>query len=58
MIQNEFRQSDQKTKFLIDTGYVMITKILMEKIKTLTNFLKYKINLDLQIFYLVVLILK
>ena len=51
MIQNEFRQSDQKTKFLIDTGYVYDYKDTNGKNKNINHiFSKYKVNLDLQNF--------
>ena len=45
MIQNEFRQSDQKTKFLIDTGYVYDYKDTNGKKKNINHiFSKYKVN--------------
>ena len=51
MIQNEFRQSDQKTKFLLDTGYVYDYKDSNGKKKNINHiFSKYKVNLDLQSF--------
>ena len=50
MLQNEFRQSNDKSNFIIDTGFVKDYKSSKGKKNISHIFSKYKLNLDLENF--------
>ena len=51
MLQNEFRQSNDKSNFIIDTGFIKDYKSSKGKKKNISHiFSKYKLNLDLENF--------